>query len=118
MTVRTHLVVDRAAYAPGDSVEARLEVTNEADTAVLLRFATSQRYDFVMLDEEAAEVWRWSEGRAFLQMLGEERIDAGASRVWRERFPAPREAGTYVLEAWVPSQPPIPVARAEVRVQA
>ena len=115
MTLRTSVSLDRELYAPGDTVQASLVLRNEADTAVALHFFTGQRYDFVVIGADT-EVWRWSTGRGFVQMMGEERLEAGDSRSWSERFIAPSAPGTYVLEASITSQEPSPSASVELRV--
>ena len=38
----------------------------------MLFLRPSQRYDFIIEDEEGNEVWRWSKDRMFAMVLGEE----------------------------------------------
>ncbi len=62
-----------------DSVRLVLHVTNTSDSAIELRFPTSQRYDFVVTTPEGEEVWRWSDGMAFLQALSRASLGPGDS---------------------------------------
>jgi hypothetical protein len=47
----------------------KLAITNNSDENVTLELS-SQRYDFVLLDEDGEELYRWSDGKVFtLEML-------------------------------------------------
>ncbi|MGE5481323.1 MAG: BsuPI-related putative proteinase inhibitor [Bacteroidota bacterium] len=48
-----------------------LAVVNTAQDPAKLRFNTGQRYDFLVIDGQGREIWRWSKSRAFIQMLSE-----------------------------------------------
>jgi hypothetical protein len=67
----TGLVPTLRVRVAGDTVSFDLSVANGGDAPVTLTFATSQRYDFVVVDESGAEVWRWSADRMFGQALSE-----------------------------------------------
>jgi hypothetical protein len=80
-----------------DAVTFTYAVTNEGSEAVDLNFSDSQRAD-VVVSQDGEPVWRWSDGQMFMQMLGSETIDAGATSehefAWEH--PAP---GEYEAEA-------------------
>jgi hypothetical protein len=95
--------IDRAAYEPGDPMTVVLRVTNATNHMRSLEFRTSQRYDFILLDENDEEVYRWSTGQAFLQVLGEEVLEAGQQRAWEEVLSAPTEPGEYRLQGVIPA---------------
>jgi hypothetical protein len=59
------------------SVRLLLHVTNATEEPLDFTFPTSQRYDFVVEDGSGTEVWRWSEDRAFLQVITEARLEPG-----------------------------------------
>ena len=63
---------DKMSYAVGEPIKLTVKIFNCNEEDVIFHFNTSQRYDFIIEDEEGNEVWRWSEGRMFAQMLGEE----------------------------------------------
>jgi hypothetical protein len=54
-----------------------LTVYNNSDQSVTFQFPTSQRYDFAIRDSSGREVWRWSDGRFFLQVLGSLTLEPG-----------------------------------------
>jgi len=91
------LRVGPTVVAPGASLHVLLGARNRADTAVTLRFATSQRYDFAVLDAAGNEVWRWSAGRTFVQATGEQTVPPGWEVNYEEDFAAPTAAGDYRL---------------------
>ncbi|KTG10321.1 hypothetical protein AUR64_12150 [Haloprofundus marisrubri] len=79
-----------------DYVEFELTVENQGDESVTLSFRDARRAEFVVSDAAGdGEVWRWSDGRMFAQMLGSETLDAGESMtfegVWDDPVP-----GEYV----------------------
>lgn len=93
------LVPTLAVVVTGDSVRFRLRVANDGAAAVPLEFGSAQRYDFVIFDGAGAEVWRWSSGRMFAQVVGLERLEPGAVLEYEESWdPAGRE-GEYRAEA-------------------
>ena len=65
---------DKMSYTIGEPIVMTLKIFNYTKEGIIFHFNTSQRYDFIIEDEEGNEVWRWSEGRMFAQMLGEENL--------------------------------------------
>ncbi len=65
---------DKMSYSVGEPIKMTLKIFNYTEEDIAFHFDTSQRYDFIIEDEEGNEVWRWSEGRMFAQMLGEENL--------------------------------------------
>lgn len=93
----------QASYAPGDSIRVVVRLANRLDTTRVLTFPTSQRYDLRLLTESGEEIYRWASSRAFLQVVGEERIAPGSwGPEWTEQIPAPDSAGAYRIQALVP----------------
>lgn len=89
------LTTDKRAYRAGEPIELILTLTNRSRQAQVLDFANSQRYDFEIADSGGARVWKWNADRMFAQMLGTERLAAGESREYRERFSGSLAPGTY-----------------------
>lgn len=76
-----------------------LEAVNESAEPVMLHFSTSQRYDFVISDEQGNERWRWSKGRVFAMVLGREAIGAERLRLtYTERIPVSLPPGRYYVQ--------------------
>lgn len=69
-------------------------LTLVAKQEMTLGFNTSQRYDFEVRDSTDVMVWKWSDGRLFLQVLGEEILAPGETLSYEEGWD-PVSAGTY-----------------------
>lgn len=102
----------RADPATGRGV---LSVENAGDAPVVLRFGTSQQFDARVL-RDGQEVWRWSAGRTFLQVLTELCLQPGERREYAFELP-PLPPGAYVLEAGLAArQPALEPARAPLPI--
>ncbi len=66
------MTTDKMNYSVGEPITMMLKVFNYTEEEMTFHFNTSQRYDFIIEDEEGSKIWRWSEGKMFAQMLGEE----------------------------------------------
>ncbi len=96
------LAADKAVYGPGEAIRLTFEVVNEGESPLRLEFTSMQRFDFAIEDASGTELWRWSDGRAFGQALGEEVL--GSERpmlsydaIVEGAFPA----GNYRVRAWL-----------------
>ena len=70
----------------GEPVKMKLVLRNNGNEAVTLRFNTSQRYDFIVRSEDDEVIWQWSHGKAFLQVIGEKKIDPHDELVFEETW--------------------------------
>ncbi|WP_224269257.1 BsuPI-related putative proteinase inhibitor [Haloprofundus salinisoli] len=78
-------------------VEFELTVENRGDERVTLSFRDARRAEFVVTDADGdSEVWRWSDGRMFAQMLGSETLDPGESMTFEGVWDDP-EPGEYAV---------------------
>ncbi len=109
------LAIDRPVYFadfmppvdPARSVPvltARLTVRNSSALPLTLHFNTSQQYDLIIRDESGRQVFLWSEGRAFLQVLTQIELSPGEKTFLIEVRLADRDgrtfpAGRYTAEA-------------------
>lgn len=59
-----------------------LQVYNYSQIPVTFDFTTSQRYDFAIYDSRGREVWRWSDDKGFLQVIGQLILQPGESVVY------------------------------------
>lgn len=92
------LALDKETYRPGETIQVTLQVANPTAEPVTLPFSTSQRFDLAIEDERGQELWRWSRGRFFLQVLGEETIHPeGRPLTYDAEAPTPAEPGHYLL---------------------
>ena len=102
--------------ADQDSVRMTLTVTNGSDDPVGLRFPSAQRYDFVIRESGDRTVrWRWSEGRMFAQVTGEEVVPPGDSVRYEATFDEGLEPGLYTVVGVVASSNRPTGARVTVR---
>ncbi|HMS03828.1 MAG TPA: BsuPI-related putative proteinase inhibitor [Gemmatimonadaceae bacterium] len=95
------LVMDVQVDAPvgARSVRFSLSVANGTGRRVELSFPSGQTHDFVVLDATGREVWRWSDGRLFTQLVQNRLLEARDVVTFSERWPAPPSAGRYTLVA-------------------
>jgi len=63
---------DKMSYSVGEPIIMTLKFFNYIEEDVTFHFNTSQRYDFIIEDEEGNEIWRWSQDMMFAMVLGEE----------------------------------------------
>jgi hypothetical protein len=92
------LIATLSVTPSDDALELTLSVANEGDEPVELDFRDAQRVDFTAYDADSGEeVWRWSDGRMFGQVLGSEEIPAGESLEYQAEWAAP-PSGSYRVE--------------------
>ena len=66
------LSTDNVVYQSGEIITIKLKVFNYSAETIDFHFNSSQRYDFIIENDEGNEIWRWSNGRMFALVLGEE----------------------------------------------
>ncbi len=95
----------KAFYTPGEPIPLKITLFNRAEDERVLHFSTSQRYDFVVETAEGGrEVWRWSQGRMFLQVLGEERLGPKKPSIsYTAEIPDGLKAGSYIITGVITS---------------
>lgn len=96
------------------TVEFRFTVTNAGTAPVELQFSDAAKAEFVVQDE-GREVWRFTEGRAFMQMLSAERLAPEESTTYDGEWAEPRP-GEYTAVAELRAQDASCEARTEFRV--
>lgn len=98
------LSADKAAYAVGEPVFFTLRVANETSKPVHLSFRTAQRFDLVIHDSQGREVWRWSGGRVFGQVLEEETLNPdGGELLFRAIIERGLPKGMYTVTGIIPA---------------
>lgn len=103
MTLEGRLEADVSTDSSGAKiVQFAFAVTNTGADPVDLQFSDAAKAEFVVTDD-GREVWRFTEGRMFAQMLSTERL-------------APEETATYEAE-WTEPRPGGYVAVAELRAR-
>lgn len=115
---RVALTIGKTAYSPGEPIRAVLEVSNTTDSAVSLEFLTAQRYEFVILDEQGEEVWRWSDGKMFAQAFGHETLDSKRPTLrCEETIETELPPGIYTIEGTLTDSGYRPSARLRFKIE-
>jgi hypothetical protein len=114
-TVFADVVVDAPVGAR--HVRFTLAVANGSSRRVELTFPSGQTHDFMVLDATGREVWRWSDGRLFTQLLQRRLLESRDVVTYRQRWPAPPSAGRYTLVAVLRSDSHPVEKRVEFSVQ-
>lgn len=89
-----------AVSVNGNRNDVRFEfvVTNAGGGKVEMQFPSGQTHEVVVLDSLGREVWRWSDGRVFTQVMQNRILRTSDSLMYGERWTdAPR--GEYVAVA-------------------
>lgn len=81
------------ATVTDDRVTFELTVTNTGSSTAQLSFSNAMKADFAVLDDDT-EVWRFSDGQLFAQMIQEETLDPGAAETYRGTWESPTP-GSY-----------------------
>ena len=68
------ITTDKISYNVGDPIIMTLKIFNYTKEDIAFHFNTSQRYDFIIEDDEGNEIWRWSQDIMFAMVLGEETL--------------------------------------------
>lgn len=89
------LALSPARVKRGGEVTFTLTVVNRSNAAVVLPFATSQKYDFEVRRGDQV-VWQWSHDRAFAQVLTQTRLPPGEAVTFRQKWNGRNNAGEPV----------------------
>lgn len=101
------LSADKAEYQRGEAIRLQLLLRNDSEDPLTLTFASSQKYDFWVLDAAGDEVWRWSYSRLFLAVITHVDIMPGATIEFAETWDqlnndgAAVPPGTYSIHAGI-----------------
>lgn len=74
MSYGISMSTDKMSYSVGEPIVMTLKIFNYTKEDIAFHFNTSQRYDFIIEDEEGNEIWRWSQDMMFAMVLGEETL--------------------------------------------
>jgi hypothetical protein len=90
-----------------DRVIANLHLDVSGGNPVRLVFPTSQEYEVVLRDSSGNQIWRWSDGFAFAQAFHQKTVSHLTYSVDIPLIQNGRglPAGTYLVEAWLTTEP-------------
>ena len=95
-----------------------LLVLNRSPQPVSLTFRNAQRYDIVVQDAKGDPVWRWSAGRMFAQVMGEETLQPTRGEVaYRITVREPFPQGRYTVIGMIPAEEGPMSANIKITVQ-
>lgn len=98
--VGVSVTTDQATYRSGEPITMTLHVASRTGEEVLLQFLSAQRFDFAIRDAKGRQLWRWSEGQVFAQVLGTEALGAARPQItYQAQFRGNLPPGWYSLEA-------------------
>jgi hypothetical protein len=100
----------------GNAVTFTLTVENAGNDAVDLSFSSAQTHD-VTVTEGGSEVWRWSDGQMFAQMMQSEELAPGDVASYGATWDDP-DPGDYEAVAELATRGEGCSARASFRVRA
>lgn len=85
-------------------VRLTLHVTNATSARLEFTFPTSQRYDFVVEGVGGERLWRWSDDRAFSQVVTEAVLEPGETWTMEAVWEHGGRSGSHVAAGRVTSQ--------------
>jgi len=80
----------------GETVTLRLVLRNGTEAPQRLQCGSARTHDVVVTAADGPEVWRWSHGRMFAQMLTDVALSPGESREFRVNWNQTTNAGAAV----------------------
>jgi len=108
------------AVVRGEPVTLRLVLHNRGSAPRQLQCPSARTYDVRIVAPGGREIWRWSQGRMFAQMVTDIVVGSGESREFRATWDqksnegAAVPPGRYEAEGWIPAlgteihSPPLP----------
>ncbi|HEX4593465.1 MAG TPA: BsuPI-related putative proteinase inhibitor [Bryobacteraceae bacterium] len=102
----TDLTLDRAVYAWGDTLAARLTIHNsDPGSPAVLSFSSGQMYDLEIRDGDGSVVYLWSRGRVFPQIVTE--LEIQDQKEFALSVPLGKlRRGKYVVQGWFTTDGP------------
>ena len=87
---------NKAEYNQGEAIQLQLSLGNDNEDPMTLTFASTQKYDFWVLDANGDEVWRWSASRVFAAVITHVDILPGATIEYSETWDQLNDDGIAV----------------------
>jgi hypothetical protein len=111
-TLKVSLEVSQQMLTPGAGTMLTLVACNTTDDLIDESFGSAQRYDFEAV-RRGDRMWRWSDGKAFAQVFGDEHWSARECRRFSEKWTGadaagrPLPPGRYDVFGWLTGTKPL-----------
>ena len=70
-------LISGAKISAGDNVKVQVSLVNKTAKPYAVKFMTSQKLDVIINDLKGKQVYKWSEGLRFAQVVNELKVEAG-----------------------------------------
>lgn len=101
------IVVTPKVFLTGKGINASVEIRNVSKQLIELAFSSGQKYDFILLDAQDKELYRWSRGKFFTMALESISIRPGEQITYSEKL-SKDEMGQEAFEKAVTLRTVIP----------
>ncbi|HEC82215.1 MAG TPA: hypothetical protein ENI42_07345 [Thermoplasmatales archaeon] len=109
---------NKPSYQTNETVKIILTATNTGDSNITLTFPDAQVADFEILNEEENQVYLWSSGRVFAQVITKINIPSGETlKLLNETWVANSKEGNYTIRGWLQLSPRVYSNVITIRVQ-
>ncbi|WP_163100681.1 BsuPI-related putative proteinase inhibitor [Peribacillus alkalitolerans] len=98
--LRSSLILNES---PDGNLTFTYEIKNVGSEMAILHFNTSQIYEYEIFNKDHGRVYRYSDGKYFLQVLKEIRILPSESLSYDIKIP-PLEKGEFTFTIWLVAQ--------------
>lgn len=72
-----HVTISPDAIIANDSIEMKLNITNNSQKDIILNHSSGQKFDFALLDADRNVIYRWSADKMFTMALTSTKIEPG-----------------------------------------
>ncbi|RKX44341.1 MAG: hypothetical protein DRP38_09510, partial [Thermotogae bacterium] len=100
-----NVTLDRYNVSLNETVNISVSVTNVGNQPINLTFPTAKTGDFSIIDSDGTEVYRWSEGKYFIQVITTLTIKPKETVTLLTDEWKPLTEGTYTIRAWLETTP-------------
>lgn len=79
-----------------ETVELTLNIKNNSNKPIKASYSSAKKFDFTVKNSASEEIWHWSRGQMFAEILLEETLAAGKSLKFSAKWPKINDAGVKV----------------------
>ncbi len=113
-----NVTLDRYNVSLNETVNISVSVTNIGNQSINLTFPTAKTGDFSIIDSDGTEIYRWSEGKYFIQVITTLTIKPKETVILLTNEWKPSIEGTYTIRAWLETVPHVMSSPVIINVMA